>query len=329
MLDAPDIKEQAIPSFSASSVMLWTAVFLGAALVFKFLLGQDWIGSFIFSAAIPVFGLVITDKSITAVERSRIYVIFILAFFVIFFWSAFEQAGASLTFFAEEQTNRQIFGFTVPASWFQSINPLGIIILAPLFTLMWGWLGKRNMEPSSPLKMAFGLLLLSLGYVVITLGVKGVDASTKASMWLLFSLYLLHTMGELSLSPIGLSMVSKLAPLRFSSLLMGTWFLANAAANKLAGTLSALYPPGQGEFTQASKEGIDLPGILNHTVTASQDQLAKLSELGIRTEWPTLLGNQITNLYQFFTIFMITSAAAAFILFIIYRRLSKMMHGIH
>jgi POT family proton-dependent oligopeptide transporter len=94
------------------------------------------------------------------------------------------------------------------------------------------------------MKMAFGLLLLSLGYVVIAFGVHGVDASTKISMWWLVSLYILHTMGELSLSPIGLSMVSKLAPVRFASLLMGTWFLGNAAANKFAGTLSALIPPG-------------------------------------------------------------------------------------
>src|SRR4030095_15295841 len=148
-------------------------------------------------------------------------------------------------------------------------------------------------------------------------------------MWLLFSLSLLHTLGELCLSPIGLSMVSKLAPLRFASLLMGTWFLANAAANKLAGTLSALYPPGQGEFAQAKKEGIDLPAILNGTIQATQEQLSRLQSLGIRTEWPSLLGMEFPSLFQFFTIFLLTSAVAAFILFIIYRRLSKMMHGIH
>jgi POT family proton-dependent oligopeptide transporter len=321
--------ESTTPTFSSSGVGLWAGIFLVLAIALKFLLGQDWIGAFIFSAALAVPGLLITDKSLTAVEKSRVWVIFILAFFVIFFWSAFEQAGASLTFFAEEQTNRSLGNFTVPASWFQSINPLGIIILAPLFTILWGWLGKKNMEPSSPLKMALGLLLLSLGYVVIAFGVKGVDASTKASMWLLFSMYILHTMGELCLSPIGLSMVSKLAPLRFASLLMGTWFLANAAANKLAGTLSALYPPGQGEFSTAAKEGIDLPGILNGTSQATQEQIAKLSELGLRTEWPTIFGSSITNLFQFFTIFMLTSAAAAVILFILYRKLSKMMQGIH
>ena len=329
MLDAPDVTQQTTPRFSSGSVTTWAGIFVALTLILRFLAGQDWIGAFIFGAFIAVPGLIITDKSLTPVERSRVWVILILVFFVIFFWSAFEQAGASLTFFAEEQTDREIFGFTVPASWFQSVNPLGIIVLAPLFTILWGWLGKRNAEPSSPLKMAIGLFLLSLGYVVIAFGVKGVSAETKASMWLLFSLYLLHTLGELCLSPIGLSMVSKLAPLRFSSLLMGTWFLANAAANKLAGTLSALYPPGQGEFTQAAKEGIDLPGILNHTANATQAQLAKLQQLGIRTEWPTLLGNQITNLYQFFTIFLTTSLVAAIVLFIIYRRLSKMMHGIH
>jgi len=196
--------------------------------------GIDIIFYLIIAAFIIMPIIIFGDKNLTKEERSRISVIFILAFFVIFFWACFEQAGASLTLFADEQTNRNLFGWEMPASWFQSINPLGIIALAPLYTIMWNWLNKRNMEPSSPMKMAFGLLLLALGYVVIAFAVHGVDSQTKISMWWLVTLYVLHTMGELSLSPIGLSMVSKLAPIRFSSLLMGTWFLANAIANKFA-----------------------------------------------------------------------------------------------
>ena len=120
-------------------------------------------------------------------------------------------------------------------------------------------------------------------------------------MWWLIGLYVLHTMGELSLSPIGLSMVSKLAPARFASLLMGTWFLANAAANKLAGSLSALIPPGAGE--KAASAG---PVV-----------------------YPHIAGMEITNLYQFFTIFIVISGVAAITLFLIYRRLIKMMHGVN
>lgn len=276
-------------------------VLLGLALVFTFhnFMGLDLIGAFIFSSAIAVPALIITDSSLSKDEKERIWVIFILAFFVVFFWSAFEQAGASLTIFADKQTDRHIGSWEMPASWFQSINPLGIILLAPLFSSLWVGLNRRKMEPSSPLKMAAGLALLCLGYIVITMGVSGVDANTKISMWWLIILYVLHTMGELCLSPIGLSMVSKLAPLRFSSLLMGTWFLANAAANKLAGSLSALIPPGAGEVTSAA------------------------------TEYPKIFGFQITNLFEFFNIFIIMSGVAAIILFVLYRRLLKMMHGVN
>ena len=177
--------------------------------------------------------------------------------------------------------------------------------------------------------MAMGLFLLSLGYLVIAFGVKGVEPGVKVGMFWLTTLYLLHTFGELCLSPIGLSMVAKLAPLRFASLLMGTWFLANSASNKFAGTLSSLYPPGQGEFKAAAEKGVDLPGILNGSVTATADQIKILADAGIPHAFPQFLGMQISNLYDFFMIFVIMSAAASVILFIIYRWLIKMMHGVH
>ena len=149
------------------------------------------------------------------------------------------------------------------------------------------------------MKMAFGLALVALGYVVIAYGVHGVDSQTKISMWWLVALYLIHTIGELSLSPIGLSMVSKLAPLRFSSLLMGTWFLANAVANKFAGTLSALIPPGAGETTAEAAAAI-----------------------------PTFIGIPINNLFTFFCVFIALSGIAALILFGMYKWLEKRMHGV-
>jgi proton-dependent oligopeptide transporter, POT family len=377
-----------IPKFKMNHVITWLVIGVGLFFAFKQVFAFDFFGSIIFGGALTIPGLIITDKSLTSVERQRIWVIFILCFFVIFFWSAFEQAGASLTFFAEEQTNRdlpisipgwfilivymalsfylikfftwllegtkktqnilivafmaallilfftgKIDSFTqevIPASWFQSINAIGIVILAPLFTIIWGGLGKRNMEPSSPLKMAFGLLFLCLGYAVIAMGVHNVAPGVRVSMFWLVTLYMLHTVGELCLSPIGLSMVSKLAPLRFSSLLMGTWFLANATANKFAGILSALYPPGPGEFKQAADKGItNLPDILNGTATPSAEQLKVLTDASIPIHWPTFLGMQITDLYNFFLIFIIMSAIASAILFIIFKWLSKMMHGIH
>ena len=259
----------------------------------------DIIGYFIYGAMILMPIIILTDKSLTKTERNRIIVIFILAFFVIFFWGAFEQAGASLTLFADRQTSRTIFGWEMPASYFQSVNPLAVICLAPVFSLIWGFLYIRKLEPSSPKKMALGLGLVALGYIVIAIAVKGLGISDKVSMWWLVALYIIHSMGELCLSPIGLSMVSKLAPLRLSSLMMGTWFLANAAANKFAGTLSALIPP-----------------------TPDPANPAPL-------EFPSFVGFQITNLYEFFMVFILMTAAAAGILFVLSSWLQKMMNEGH
>lgn len=260
----------------------------------------DIISYFIYGAMVIMPIIILSDKSLSKTEMQRIIVIFILAFFVIFFWGAFEQAGASLTLFADRQTDRTLFDWEMPASYFQSVNPLAVIALAPLFTIIWGFLYARKLEPSSPKKMAIGLGLVALGYVVIAIAVKGLGVEDKVSMWWLIALYIIHTMGELCLSPIGLSMVSKLAPLRLSSLMMGTWFLANAAANKFAGTLSALIPPTAG--AEATTEPI---------------------------VYPAFLGFQITNLYEFFMLFIVMTGIAAGILFVLSSWLQKMMHEHH
>jgi POT family proton-dependent oligopeptide transporter len=322
---------------------------------FKQIIGSDVdiISYFIYGSMVAMPIIIFSDKSLSKIETQRITVIFILAFFVIFFWGAFEQAGASLTLFADRQVNRDVvinipawlilavglvgtyflskglgwfFDWTkktsliitavvsviliglfatgiiqdfmekeFPASWFQSVNPLAVIILAPIFSLIWGFLYTRKLEPSSPKKMAFGLALVALGYVVIAIAVKGLGVGDKISMSWLFGLYIIHTMGELCLSPIGLSMVSKLAPLRLSSLMMGTWFLANAAANKFAGTLSALIPGGE-----------DGTGGATH-----------------------FLGFEINNLYEFFILFIIMTGVAAAILFVLSSWLEKRMHNDH
>jgi POT family proton-dependent oligopeptide transporter len=258
------------------------------------------ISYFIYGSMVLMPILILSDKSLSKIEMNRIIVIFILAFFVIFFWGAFEQAGASLTLFADRQTDRTLFGWEMPASYFQSVNPLAVIALAPIFTIIWGFLYIRKLEPSSPKKMAIGLALVALGYVVIAIAVKGIGIEDKVSMWWLIGLYVIHTMGELCLSPIGLSMVSKLAPLRLSSLMMGTWFLANAAANKFAGTLSALIPPTAG-------------------VEATTEPLV----------YPSFLGFQITNLYEFFMLFIIMTGTASVILFVLSSWLQKMQHNDH
>jgi POT family proton-dependent oligopeptide transporter len=173
----------------------------------------------------------------------------------------------------------------VPASLFQSLNSIFVVTLAPVFAWLWLRLGRN--EPSSPTKMAIGLLLLSIGYLWIAFGVNNVQPGVKVSMMWLTGMYLLHTMGELCLSPIGLSLVNKLAPLKFASLLMAVWFLANASANKLAGVLSALYPEN-GKTTQ-------------------------------------FLGYQMSSLYDFFMLFVVMSGVAALLLFLLSRSLQNLM----
>lgn len=278
------------PSAAWGRIAVAAASLVGLMLLFIFAWDSDVIGAAIYASTIVMPIFILTDSSLTRVEKSRIGVIYIIAFFVIFFWAAFEQAGASLTFFANEQTDRFIFGWEMPASYFQTFNALFIVLLAPLFAMLWSWLGKMHKEPNSPVKQSLGLFLLALGYLVIALGVRGVGGDMKVSMMWLVSLYLIHTMGELCLSPIGLSMVYKLSPVRFSSLLMGVWFLSLSAANKFSGVLSGYYP----------EEGV-----------------AK-----------SFMGFEIATLSQFFMLFVVMSGVAAVVLFVLSSLLNRMMEGV-
>ncbi len=414
-----DTVAEAKSEFSKTQIITWLGI-EAALFVLFFFLEQGVVGSFIFSLSIAAPGFIISDKSLTKIEKERIWVIYIVAFFVIFFWSAFEQAGASLTFFAEEQTVRDIglhlskglltiiyggiaavlayiayvafakmkgeqkgvkelilalllggIGFliyltlrvpsvgqtieTIPASYFQSINAIAIVIFAPIFSVMWTKLGDRNREPASPYKQSIGLFLLAVGYLVIAFGVDGIDASTKVSLFWLTSLYLIHTFGELALSPIGLAMVNKLAPVKFASLLMGVWFLSTSAANKFAGTLSSLYPEtmivasnvqeqeaqtglklvGAEDVTKAIKEidgvkyfsldAISLAKVQDKTVKAGiMEHLFKNSIVKEKS----IAGYKINNLHSFFMLFVFMAGIASVILFFLSKKLLQMMHGV-
>lgn len=181
-------------------------------------------------------------KGLTKVETQRIFAIFIITAFVIAFWAAFEQAGASLTIFADQNTDRGLFGWTVPASFFQSINPIFIVAFAPLFSVLWSSLSRKGKEPSSPMKMVWGLAILALGYVLIAFSVKGLGMEEKISMFFLIGMYFLHTCGELAISPVGLSVVNKLSPKRFASMMMAVFFLSSVVGNFTAGLFSGLIP---------------------------------------------------------------------------------------
>ncbi len=311
-------------------LLLGGGLFVAATLLFWKGVSFDLVASFIYAAIVAMIVMIITDPSLSKVERDRIIVLFVSAFFVVFFWAAFEQAGASLTFFAEEQTVRSLFGMTIPASYFQSVNAVSVVLLAPVIAAIWVALAKRNSEPNSLAKQALGLVILALGYVVIALGVKGLGLGMKVSMFWLIALYVIHTVGELCLSPIGLSLVSKLSPMRFVSLLFGVWFLANATANKAAGQLSGLYPPSGAEYALAAKNGIDentYRGILEGSVQPTAEQAAKAAEVSLPIQYPTFLGSPVTDLYQFFMIFVGMSGIAGLILFGLSYPLKRMMHG--
>lgn len=275
---------------AVKKVIFFAAFTLALFALFMYWFDGDVVSAGIFSSCIGIPAYVLFDGTLTKIERDRIIVIYIIAFFVIFFWAAYEQAGASLTLFADEQTNRSLFGWEMPASYFQAFNPLFVVLLAFIMPAIWGFLAKRNNEPSSPTKQAIGLFLLSLGYLVIAIGVKDLQPGVKVSMIWLSGLYFIHTMGEMALSPIGLSMVNRLTPVRFASLMMGIWYLSTATANKFAGTLSGLYPePGK---TKA------------------------------------LFGFPIESLYDFFMVFVVMSGLAAVILFLLSKKLQKMSHGL-
>jgi POT family proton-dependent oligopeptide transporter len=173
-------------------------------------------------------------------ERRRMIALFIVVTFGMFFWLAFEQAGSSLTLFADKNTDRNLGSFLVPASWFQSIQPLAIILLAPVMAFLWRALARRHREPSTSLKMVAGLALVGAGFLFLVFAGGPADRGVLVSPMFLVSAYLLHTVGELCLSPVGLSYVTKVAPARFGSLMMGVWFLATAAANYLGGFLASM-----------------------------------------------------------------------------------------
>lgn len=197
-------------------------------------------GVIIISIAIVYFLYVLLFGHLETIEKKRVIVIFLLFIGAALFWSGFEQAGSSMNLFAERLTDRVVFGFETPASWLQTINPLFIIIFAPLFGSLWVWLANRN--PSIPAKFGLGLLLLGVGFLVMMWGSTYTDPNGPgvSPAWLI-STYFLHTTGELCLSPVGLSSVTKLSPKHLVGQMMGTWFMGAALGNLIAGLVAGQF----------------------------------------------------------------------------------------
>jgi len=224
--------------------------------------------------------------------------IFIVAFFVVVFWACYEQAGSSMNLFAANNTNLQVGSFHIPAAWSQNVNPAVIVLFAPVFAWIWVKLAKIGREPSTALKMVIGLALLGFGFVFMVIGGARADNGVLVSPLWLVAAFTFHTWGELCLSPVGLSYVTKVAPMRFASLLMGVWFLANGAANKIAGTIAELTPtPGQAPPAPAG----GLIGMLQHVA--------------------------MTN-HGFYTIFLIMALSASVLMIFFVPLLKRLTHTV-
>ncbi len=234
-----------------------TAVAIAAILAFGFAVGNgtlavelptiaDTLGSGILILVAVYFGGVIFFGGHTPEEVKRVWVIVWLFLLGAVFWSGFEQAGSSLNLYTRDLTDRTIGSFEVPAGWLQSVNSTFIVILAPLFGSFWVWLGQRNANPSIPAKFAWGLLGLAAGFFVVSWGAANATAEQGAGMHWLIVMYFLHTCGELALSPVGLSAMTKLAPAKRVGQMMGLWFvsvsLGNLIAGRVAGGLEAMDP---------------------------------------------------------------------------------------
>jgi POT family proton-dependent oligopeptide transporter len=319
--------------FSTKALVLSVVSFIALFFVFRFLLdGHNFIKTIIYpiiyASGITLAGLIISDTSLTKIERQRIIVIYIVSFFVIFFWAAFEQAGSSLTFIADNQTDRNFFGWNMPPSMVQIFNGLFVVAFAIPFSMLWDKLRAKNMEPISPMKQAFGLMLIAISYFIIAYNVKDLGNNGLLAIKWLILLYLIQTAGELCLSPIGLSLVGKLSPKRFASLLYGVFFLSNAAGYALAGTLGSILPATGDKFTKAQKLGIDLQAVLDKKITPTADQLALLDKNQISATNPVFVGFELHNLFEFFMVFVVLCGVASVILLLLTPFLKKMMHGV-
>lgn len=205
------------------------------------ILVSDWSIATLLVVFLLYFIYLLIFSDLDKKEKKKVGAIIILCLFSVIFWFGAEQAGSSLNIFADMYTHRTFLGWVMPASWLQSVNPAFIIIFAPIFGWLWVWLNKRNMEPSSPVKFAMGLILLGAGFLIMVFAATVALAHQKASVIFLVTYYLLETFGELSLSPVGLSTVTKLAPKRLVGQMMGIWFLATGLAEILAGRFAGQF----------------------------------------------------------------------------------------
>jgi POT family proton-dependent oligopeptide transporter len=236
------LKKWGIPIYASSMLI--------APMIALLLQYDELVGYLLGATAILTLGsLIAVAMREEKVARQRMFTVFVLMFFHMVFWAFFEQAGSSLTLFAERNVYRSILGWQVPTAALASINPIFIWIFGPLFATLWTMLGAKKRDPSAPTKFGWALLQIGLGFFIIWIGSKMADAQGMVLLLFLILGYMFHTTGELCLSPVGLSMVTKMSPARIVGMMMGAWFLSIAMANYLAGIIA--------KFTGVSEGGGD------------------------------------------------------------------------
>lgn len=221
--------------------VLYILSFLTVGLVWLLIQYQALVGSLLGVAGAILVGYILFTAVVKMdpEDRDRIFAAMFLIFGSILFWALFEQAGSSLNLFTDRSVDRNIFGIEVPASVFQSINAIYIVLLAPLFAIAWTMLARRGLEPSAPAKFGLAMIQLGAGFLVLVAGALAAGTGNLTPVLFIFLIYLLHTTGELCLSPVGLSAMNRLAPPHMASLIMGTWFFASATGNFAAGLIAS------------------------------------------------------------------------------------------
>jgi len=245
----PDLLKQKMFGLNVEQYIYLSAILFVFLIWFLFQILDDF-GIVLSLIGVPVLTwlFIYIFRNCTERERNQTLVMLLLMAFSVFFWALFEQAASSVTLFTDRNVN---IGEVLPAGMFQALNPFFIVVFAPIFAFFWAYLGKKNIEPNAGIKFAMAILLVGIGFLALVLGAKFADSSFKVNLIFLVLMYLCHTFGELCLSPVGLSMVSRLSLARIAGLMMGIWFLSSSLAGYVSGLIAGLMAvPNVGSFNQ-------------------------------------------------------------------------------
>lgn len=307
-------KDEIYINFNAKNFIICTAIFAVIFAVLSAFSGDNFIKSYvypaIYSLGISLAVYILLDKSLSKSEKQGVWLIFTSAIFIVFFWATFEQAGSSLVFIANNQMDRNLFGFNIPPAMIAMFNPLFVLLLSFVFCVIY----IKTPNFSGLDKQAFGLVLLGFSYLVIALNVKNLGQNLLDIKWFIL-LYFLQTCAEMLISPIGFALVAKFSPKQILGLMFGLFYLANAAGYALSGTLAALMPPTADKFSKAHALGIDLNAVLSDKVDANELEILKANALP--SAYPEIFNIQITSLYEFFMLFFVLCAFGGALLFFV------------